>query len=407
MKFYIHTTGCKANQWDSYIIQEELINAGMKIANTLSQADLIVINACTVTEGADRDIRRFINRCRRLDHKGKIILVGCQPQAHQKDTFGVDLILGQNEKYFITDARYVIEAKEYAKNCEVIESSDLVNTTKEILKKSNIKKIIFDPNDFTYATYIKLSEDLKVEFIPKPNFSKEKRAIKTQKEIKLLKKAAELGREGFKEFAKYIRKNGFHKTEQFLYFKAFEKMSQSGNLDISFEPIIAINENAAKPHALPTSKKLKLNDLLLVDAGIKYKRYCSDRTCTSVVDFEKFSFKREQKFKNAKHQKVYDIVLKAQLNAIEKARVGMKASDVDKLTRDIIEQSGYGKYFVHSTGHGVGLDIHEYPVINSKSDVIIEDNMVFTIEPGIYLPSEFGVRIEDTVVMQNGKAVIL
>ncbi len=121
----------------------------------------------------------------------------------------------------------------------------------------------------------------------------------------------------------------------------------------------------------------------------------------------KFSFKREQKFKNAKHQKVYDIVLKAQLNAIEKARVGMKASDVDKLTRDIIEQSGYGKYFVHSTGHGVGLDIHEYPVINSKSDVIIEDNMVFTIEPGIYLPSEFGVRIEDTVVMQNGKAVIL
>ena len=101
MKFYIHTTGCKANQWDSYIIQEELINAGMKIANTLSQADLIVINACTVTEGADRDIRRFINRCRRLDHKGKIILVGCQPQAHQKDTFGVDLILGQNEKYFI------------------------------------------------------------------------------------------------------------------------------------------------------------------------------------------------------------------------------------------------------------------------------------------------------------------
>ena len=139
-------------------------------------------------------------------------------------------------------------------------------------------------------------------------------------------------------------------------------------------------KNAAKPHALPTSKKLKLNDLLLVDAGIKYKRYCSDRTCTSVVDFEKFLLK-ENKNSKIKTSKVYDIVLKAQLNAIEKARVGMKASDVDKLTRDIIEQSGYGKYFVHSTGHGVGLDIHEYPVINSKSDVIIEDNMVFTIEP--------------------------
>jgi Xaa-Pro aminopeptidase len=312
-----------------------------------------------------------------------------------------------DEKYFITDARYITEAQEYAKKCQVIESSNLIETAKEILKKNKIKKIVFDPNDFSYATYTNLSENLKTQFIAKPNFSKQKRIIKTDKEIILLKKAAMAGREGFKELAKYIRKNGFEQSEQFLYFKAFEKMSQTGRLDISFEPIVAINENAAKPHALPTSKKLKLNDLLLVDAGVKYKRYCSDRTCTSAVDFEKFSFKREQTFKNNKHQKIYDIVLKAQLNAIEKARVGMKASEIDKLTRDVIEKAGFGKYFIHSTGHGVGLDIHEFPNINSKSDVIIEDNMVFTIEPGIYLPNEFGVRIEDTVVMQNGKAVIL
>ena len=313
----------------------------------------------------------------------------------------------EKDRFFITDSRYTTEAKEYAKKCEVVESSNLIETAKEILKKNKIKKIHFDPNDFTYATYTKLSEDIKTQFIEKPNFSKQKRIIKSDKEIDLLKKAAEAGRVGFKELAKYIRKNGFNQTEQFLFFKAFEKMTQSGKLDISFEPIVAINENAAKPHALPTSKKLKLNDLILVDAGIKYKRYCSDRTCTSVVDFEKFSFKREQKFKNEKHQKIYDIVLKAQLNAIENARTGMKASEIDKLTRDVIEKAGYGKYFIHSTGHGVGLDIHEFPFINSKSDVIIEDNMVFTIEPGIYLPNEFGVRIEDTIVMQNGKAVIL
>lgn len=312
-----------------------------------------------------------------------------------------------DEKYFITDARYITEAQEYAKKCQVIQSSNLIETAKEILKKNKIKKIVFDPNDFSYAAYTNLSENLKTQFIAKANFSKQKRIIKTDKEIILLKKAAIAGREGFKELAKYIRKNGFEQSEQFLYFKAFEKMSQTGKLDISFEPIVAINENAAKPHALPTSKKLKLNDLLLVDAGVKYKRYCSDRTCTSAVDFEKFSFKREQKFKNEKHQKIYDIVLKAQLNAIEKARVGMKASEIDKLTRDVIEKSGFGKYFIHSTGHGVGLDIHEFPNINSKSDVIIENNMVFTIEPGIYLPNEFGVRIEDTIVMQNGKAVIL
>jgi Xaa-Pro aminopeptidase len=327
-----------------------------------------------------------------------------------KCKFSCDNVIFLNlgdEKYFITDARYITEAQEYAKKCQVIESSNLIETAKEILKKNKIKKIVFDPNDFSYATYTNLSENLKTQFIAKANFSKLKRIIKTDKEIILLKKAAMAGREGFKELAKYIRKNGFEQSEQFLYFKAFEKMSQTGRLDISFEPIVAINENAAKPHALPTSKKLKLNDLLLVDAGVKYKRYCSDRTCTSAVDFEKFSFKREQTFKNNKHQKIYDIVLKAQLNAIEKARVGMKASEIDKLTRDVIEKAGFGKYFIHSTGHGVGLDIHEFPNINSKSDVIIEDNMVFTIEPGIYLPNEFGVRIEDTVVMQNGKAVIL
>jgi len=313
----------------------------------------------------------------------------------------------EKDSFFITDARYTIEAQEYAKNCQVIESSDLVKDAQKVLRKSKIKKIVFDPNDFTHSLYQKLTNDLKIEFIQRENFSKLKRIIKTDEEIEFLKKASMIGKKGFKELAKYIRKNGFKKEETFLHFKAIEKMSQTGKYDLSFDPIVAINENAAKPHALPTKKKLKLHDLLLVDAGVKYKRYCSDRTCTAHVDFETFNFKREQKFKNKKEQKIYDLVYKAQLNAISKARVGMKASEVDKLTRDIIEKAGYGKYFVHSTGHGVGLDIHEFPNINSKSDVIIEDNMVFTIEPGIYLPNKFGVRIEETVVMKNGKAVIL
>lgn len=313
----------------------------------------------------------------------------------------------EKERFFITDARYTTEAKQYAKKCEVIESSDLIKTAKELINKNHIKKLIFDPNDFSYATYSNLTSKVKTQFISKPDFSKLKRIIKSNKEIELLKKAAILGREGFKQLAKFIKKDGYNQSEQFLYFKAFEKLSQSGKLELSFEPIVAINENAAKPHALPTTKRLKLHDLILVDAGIKYKRYCSDRTCTSVVNFENFSFKREQKFKNPKHQKIYDIVLKAQLNAISKARVGMKASQVDKFSREVIEKAGFGKYFVHSTGHGVGLDIHEFPNINSKNDLIIEENMVFTIEPGIYLPNEFGVRIEDTIVMKNGKAEIL
>ncbi len=311
-----------------------------------------------------------------------------------------------DEKYFITDARYEIEAKLFAKSCEVIVTNDLVKATRKILKKSKIKKLTFDPNDFKLLTYNSLKNNLDVKFIEKPNFSKLKRIIKTDDEIQLLKKAMSLGRDGFERFASYIQKEGLGKSEKYLFFKAKEFMSNTGELDLSFDPIVAINENSAKPHALPTDKILTQNDLLLVDAGIKYQRYCSDRTCTSSVN-QNISFKRKQKFQTKLEQKVYDIVLKAQQTAISKAKVGMKASKIDKLARDIIEKSGYGKYFVHSTGHGVGLDIHEYPTINSRSDVIIENNMVFTVEPGIYLGEQFGVRIEDTVVMKNGRAEIL
>ena len=157
-----------------------------------------------------------------------------------------------------------------------------------------------------------------------------------------------------------------------------------------------------------SDKRYKQNDLLLFDAGIKYKRYCSDRTVTFGNNLKNNTItQRKQRFKNKKQQKIYDIVLKAQETAIKKVTVGMKASKVDALCRDIIVKSGYSDYFVHSTGHGVGLDIHEYPNISSKSDVIIENNMVFTIEPGIYLPNQFGIRIEDTIVMKNGKGEIL
>ena len=310
------------------------------------------------------------------------------------------------DNYFITDGRYEIEAKLFAKNCEVLISNDLIRVARKILKKAKVKRLSFDPNDFTYLTYQKLTKDLKIDFIQKPFFSKHKRIIKTTTEIKYIKKAMSLGREGFKAFAKYLANEGVGKSEKYLFFKAKEFMSAHGKYDLSFDPIVAINQNSAKPHALPTDDTLQKNDLLLVDAGLKFKRYCSDRTCTSSMN-KNINFKRDQSFAKKTEQKVYDVVRRAQEKAIAKARSGMKASKIDKLARDVIEEVGYGKYFVHSTGHGVGLDIHEYPNINHRNDLIIEDNMVFTIEPGIYLSDKFGVRIEDTVVMKNGKAVIL
>ncbi|HAC71200.1 MAG TPA: X-Pro aminopeptidase, partial [Arcobacter skirrowii] len=133
-----------------------------------------------------------------------------------------------SEKFFITDARYTIEAKEYAKSCEVIESANLIESVKEILKKNLIKSITFDPNDFTFFEYKNIVKDLDINFIEEINFSKTKRLIKSDYEIKLLKKASSLGKDGFKEFAKYIKNSGFKKSEKELYFNAYKFMSQKG-----------------------------------------------------------------------------------------------------------------------------------------------------------------------------------
>jgi len=314
-----------------------------------------------------------------------------------------------NETFFITDGRYAVDVKENIKNnSEIIISNDLLKEARKVLKKSKIKKLHFDPNDFSVATFEALSFKLDIKFIQNPNFSKHKRIIKTEDEIKLIKTAMELGRDGFTKFAEYVANDGFGKSEQYLAYMAQTFLSQSGKYPLSFDPIIAINENSAKPHAVPTSKIYQEGDLLLFDGGIQFERYCSDRTVTFGEDFRKLDiFQRAQLFSKAEQQKVYDTVLKAQQTAIKKAKVGMKASELDSIGREIIEKAGYGKYFVHSTGHGVGLDIHEYPNISARSDFILEENMVFTIEPGIYLPNDFGVRIEDTVVLKKEGCVIL
>jgi len=310
------------------------------------------------------------------------------------------------EAFFITDSRYTLDANENVAGASVIIGSDLYGEVVSLLKKSKIKKVIFDPKEWSVDGFERVRSNVKVDFKPQVDFSHKKRIIKTDEELKIIAKAARLGEKAFKQLAKEFRKNGFGKDEYALTHTAKGILGNFGKYDLSFDPIVAIGKNAAKPHALPTKTVLEKNDLLLVDAGLKYKRYCSDRTRTVQAD-KYLMFDTNQSYKKKKIQKVYDTVLKAHDNAIAKARSGMKAKKVDALTRDIIEKAGYGKYYVHSTGHGVGLDIHEMPYISSKSDTLIEDGMVYTIEPGIYIPNEFGIRIEDMVTMLNSKAVVL
>jgi Xaa-Pro aminopeptidase len=311
-----------------------------------------------------------------------------------------------SEAFFITDSRYTIDATQNVQGATVVINRDLYGEAVSLLKKARVKKVIFDPKEWSVNGFDLVSSQCKVKFDPQLDFSHKKRIIKNDEELKILAKAAKLGAKAFKALAKEFTANGFGENEYTLTYRAKGVLSDFGKYDLSFDPIVAVNANAAKPHALPTSKKLTKNDLLLVDAGLKYKRYCSDRTRTVQANKD-FKFNTKQSFKRKKIQKAYDTVLKAHDNAIAKARSGMKAKKVDALTRDIVTKAGFGEYYVHSTGHGVGLDIHEMPYISTKSDTVIEDGMVYTIEPGIYIPDEFGIRIEDMVAMVNGKAVVL
>ncbi len=311
----------------------------------------------------------------------------------------------EDERYFITDPRYTTEAKQKVRGAEVVEARDINKKAREILRKKRVKKLFYDPKEFSCQDLEALRSKLTTHFQSKPNLSWQKRQIKSAAEIELIRRSVQLNAKAFDEFAAFLREcEGW--SEKRLHFEAIGFLSRRGEYELSFDPIFAIDENAAKPHAYPSQKRLHDGALVLFDAGIKYERYCSDRTRTASFG-QNIDFGKEQRFENPKIQKAYDIVKKAQESAIEAARSGMRAKDLDRVARDIIDASEFAGRFVHSLGHGVGLDIHEMPFINSKNEQILEDGMVFTIEPGIYVPGAFGIRIEDMVVLKDGRAEVL
>lgn len=314
-----------------------------------------------------------------------------------------------SDKFFITDSRYSLEATQVARDVNIVESSDLILSACDILNKTTIKTLVFDSTQITLSSFEKIKSLLKssIKLEAKQNFHQFLRIVKNDDEVRKIKKSQKLNKQAYKNFAKFINRSEKQLNEKELYYHAQQFLSDFGKYDLSFQPILGVNANAAKPHALPSSKKLKNEDLLLFDAGIKYQHYCSDRTRTAYFNKDGIDFGKNQSFKNKKIQRIYDIVLKAQERTIELLRSGMTGAEIDGIARAVIEKSGYGEYFVHSTGHGIGLDIHELPFISRRSETIIEDNMVFSIEPGIYIPDNYGVRIEDLVVVRNGRAEVL
>ena len=250
------------------------------------------------------------------------------------------------------------------------------------LKKEGIKNLAIEPS-LVYSTYEKFKDDFKIE---SKKYIDKQRMIKSSSEIENIEKATQIAQTAFKELDVANRKE----TEDVLAFDLVRLMIENGASGESFDTILVSGSNTSLPHATPKAKTLETP--VLVDWGAKFNGYCSDNTRTIVY--------------TEKEHEIFDIVRESHDKAIKVIKPGLKCCEIDKVSRDIIKEYGYGDKFIHSTGHSLGLDIHETPTFSVRDDTVIEKGMVITVEPGIYLEGKFGVRLEDTVAIHNNAKII-
>ena len=296
-------------------------------------------------------------------------------------------VIYPNKKYLLTDFRYKEQSQIQATDSEIIIIKDKYCVElKKLLDKNNTKILGFESYDLTYSQYLSFSKICE-EFIPYDEFTEDLRLVKTSGEIENITKASDIAGQAFAEVLKFIKPGVSEKDIACELDFLMRKMGASGN---SFETIAVAGANSSLVHGVPTNYKIQNGDFLLMDFGCVYNGYCSDMTRTVAVG--EISDQKKA---------IYNTVLKAQLAALDAIKPGVKCSDVDKVARDIISDAGFGDNFGHALGHGVGLEVHEEPRLSVKSDAVLKPGMVVTVEPGIYIEGEFGVRIEDLVVVTD------
>jgi Xaa-Pro aminopeptidase len=308
------------------------------------------------------------------------------------------LISGQNA-ILATDFRYVEQAKAESPDFEITQiKQELPDWLPGLVSDSGWHKLAFEGNSVSYESYHKLRQAIQtkqvdLELIPTAGMVEQLRSIKEPEELVLIKKAVELADAAFEQVKVLIRPGV---TEKEIAWEIEKTLRQKGSEGVAFEIIVASGPNSALPHARPTEKTICSGEPVLIDMGAKVSGYCSDLSRTLFLGRPNKTF-----------EKIYSIVLKAQAAGTAGVKSGMDGSQADRLARSVIEQAGYGDAFGHGLGHGVGLAVHEFPRLGLSSSDSLTDGMVFTIEPGIYLAGQGGVRIEDMVVLEDGEARVL
>ena len=306
------------------------------------------------------------------------------------------LLITEDKAILATDFRYTEQARTQAPDYQIFQiTNDLPKWFPELVGEFGGKKLGLETGDITFATYCQMSDILKgqkstLKLIPVEGLVEAIRAIKEPDEIELITRAAEISDSAF-AYIESIIQTGM--TEKEIAWEMEKFLRENGSQSIPFEVIVASGPNAALPHAKPTERVINASEPVVIDLGARFKGYCSDLSRTICLGDPDRNFK-----------KIYDVVLGAQLTAMAIIKEGMTGEEADNLARTVINEAGYAEAFGHALGHGVGLATHEMPRLGPGSDEKITSGMVFTIEPGIYLSGWGGVRIEDMVLMENGKA---
>jgi len=304
------------------------------------------------------------------------------------------VLISRNDALFITDFRYQEQAKQEVRGYRIIiERGERSKEIKDLAGQRGIKRLGFEDHHVVYAFYKKLVKK-NMRLKPLTETVESLRIIKTPVEAEFIRKAVKRAESAFRKLRPFIKTGT---TERKLALKFEQLLKEEGCKTIPFGVIVASGFMSALPHARPTNRVIRKGDFIVFDWGGEYQGYYSDMTRTVVI----------KGGNAAKQREIYEIVLEAQKEAIDAVRSSRRAADVDAGARSHIKHEGYEEYFGHGTGHGVGLAVHERPSISWRSKDVIQKNMVFTIEPGIYLPRFGGVRIEDMVIVTRTGAELL
>jgi len=299
------------------------------------------------------------------------------------------IVLTSSEAHFLCDSRYTEQARSQVKSLQVTEiTGDQMQRGGELLKRLGVKRAAFDPNGHTVAEHSRLLAGFGGELVPQDSLVSGLRIRKETGESDAVRAASQLAEGVLRDVLPELRAGVAERDIAAKIEYEYKRRGASGN---AFNTIVLFGANSSLPHGIPGERRLQPGDIVLIDMGCRRAGYCSDLTRTFVFS----------SIPGPWFEEIYTVTRRAQQAALDAIRSGVTGREVDAAARGIIAAAGHGNRFGHGLGHGVGIEIHEEPRLNARSETVLEAGMVVTVEPGIYLPEQGGVRIEDLVLVTD------